>query len=152
MDSRWAVAIRDPGDAELGPGSHFCRRERRVSSFGLGIMTATTLRFGESKVSASHHLLAGLAAWATVAVISPAVAVTIEFNYDFDNDGFFFEERRDLLQVAGDYVGNRLTDSLTAIESGGGNTFKPNFSDPIATNGSRQLDARSIPEETLIIY
>jgi len=78
--------------------------------------------------------------------------VTIEFNYDFDNDGFFFEERRDLLQVAGDYVGNRLTDSLTAIESGGGNTFKPKFLDPIATNGSRQLDARSIPEETLIIY
>lgn len=82
--------------------------------------------------------------------MGPATAVTIEFDFNFD-DGFFVQqERRDLLQAAGDYVGGRLTDSLTVIDSSGPYDFFPGYSDPDA--GFVYDAARTIPEDTLVIY
>ncbi len=81
--------------------------------------------------------------------MGPAAALTIEF--DFDDDGFFApQDRRDLLQAAGDYVGGRLTDSLTVIDSSGPYDFFPGYSDPDA--GFVYDAARTIPEDTLVIY
>lgn len=134
----------DPGHTFAGPPNEYCH-PNSVSWFairhGVGGILVITVR----------RLLASAVALTALALTGPAAAVTIQFDYAFDGGFFAQQGRRDLLQAAGDYVGDRLTDSLTAIESGGGNTFAPNFSDPVLS-GSRQLDARSIPEKTLVIY
>lgn len=112
------------------------------------------MSMGGVAVITAHRLFASGVALTALALTGPATALTIDFDFSFDDDDDFFfqQDRQTLLQAAGDYVGNRLNDSLTAIISGGGNTFEPNFSDPDASDGKRQLGARSISENTLVIF
>jgi hypothetical protein len=90
-----------------------------------------------------------LASIATTAF--PASAINIEFNYDFDSGGFFTADRRSTLESAASFFETRLTDSLTAISSGGGNSFSVNFTRP-DNDQAITLGGQSIAADTLVVY
>jgi len=81
-----------------------------------------------------------------------AGAVTINFDYSLDTNGFFSSQaRKDVLQSAGNFFGNRLTDHLTAISSSGSNQFNAKFSDP-GTGNSATSPNFSVAADTLTIF
>lgn len=93
-------------------------------------------------------VIAGLFAIAS----QPATAINIEFNYDFDTNNFFdTQAKKDVLSAAGSYFSNLITDDLTAITSGGVNSFNINFSNP-GSGGSETINDYSVAADTLIVY
>lgn len=81
----------------------------------------------------------------------PASAINIDFNYDFDSGGFFTASRRATLDSAASFFESRLTDSLSAISSGGGNSFSLNFTRP-DNDQAVTLNDQSVAADTLVVY
>jgi len=80
-------------------------------------------------------------------------AVVINFDYTYDG-GFFSgsnASRRDILDAAGGFLGGILTDSLTAITSGGINNFSAVFQRP-DTGASTTLSNFSVAADTLTVF
>lgn len=82
----------------------------------------------------------------------PAYAISITFDYSYDDNGFFSDQsRRSLLETAGEFFESRITDSLDAITSFDGNQFNARFNRPdsgILTT----LDEFDVAADTLVIF
>ncbi len=91
--------------------------------------------------------------------------VEIQFNYDFDIQGFFSgtegTERRQTLEVAADFYEGFIIDNLSAINFGSGsaniggnngsNTWTARFSNP-GTGANEQIQDLTVDEDTIIVY
>ncbi len=93
------------------------------------------------------------AAVVSLLTVSAAVdALTINFDYSYDTAGFFNDPtRKNLLQTAGNYFGNLITDNLTAINSAGVNSFNAVFSNP-ADGSTATIENFSVAADTLTIF
>jgi len=80
-----------------------------------------------------------------------ATALTINFDYSYDNSNFFTAERITILQAAGNQITSRINDNLTAINSSGSNQFDAIFATPDGS-GQTTLNGTSIGADTLTIY
>ncbi|WP_020484831.1 PEP-CTERM sorting domain-containing protein [Methylomonas sp. MK1] len=88
-----------------------------------------------------------------LAASQSADAVVINFDYTYDG-GFFSgsnTSRRDILDAAGGFLGSILTDSLTAITSGGANNFSAVFNRP-DTGAETTLSNFSVAADTLTVF
>jgi len=82
----------------------------------------------------------------------PASAIQIVFDYSLDTSGFFSTQlSRDVLQAAGNTLGNRLSDNLLDITSSGRNSFTANFNDPSSGLSTSQTDY-SVAENALVVF
>ena len=79
-------------------------------------------------------------------------AITINFDYSFDNNGFFNDAgRRSVLDNAGAFFEASLNDSLNAITSSGQNEFIARFTRPdTGTLGS--VTSFSVAADTLTVF
>ncbi|RMF83954.1 MAG: peptidase M10A and M12B matrixin and adamalysin [Nitrospirae bacterium] len=84
---------------------------------------------------------------------TPAAAFTIQFDYGYDTGGFFSSHpnAQTDLQAAGHYFETRITDTLSAITSGGPNHFTASFTDP-ATGNPTSISDYSVPADTLVVF
>lgn len=82
----------------------------------------------------------------------PVHAISISFDYSYDQQGFFDDARRATLNQAGTYVGSRLQDQLTAIDSSGTNNFTAKFSNPSDFNSSISVPAFSVAANDIRVY
>ena len=81
-----------------------------------------------------------------------ASALNISFDYSYDSSGFFADAaRRSTLQQAGNYLGSRLSDNLSAITSSGGNQFTASFGNPSTVAGA-SIASYSVAANTLVIF
>lgn len=89
---------------------------------------------------------------ASLALLTGAAqAIELEFDYTYDDAGFFTTAHQNILNSVASEFGSRLTDSLAAINSGGTDSYRARIA-PL-TNDSRELtDPISIPEDTIRIY
>ena len=106
-----------------------------------------------TKATGTKAIIAKTMVAVIFAVVSqPASAINIEFNYDFDTNNFFnTQAKKDVLSAAGSYFSNLITDDLTAITSGGVNSFNINFSNP-GSGVSETINDYSVAADTLIVY
>ncbi|VAW58867.1 hypothetical protein MNBD_GAMMA11-628 [hydrothermal vent metagenome] len=82
----------------------------------------------------------------------PASAIQIVFDYSFDTSGFFSSQlNRDVLQAAGNTLGNRLSDNLLAITPSGRNAFTANFNAP-SSGTATSLNNYSVAENALVVF
>jgi len=82
-----------------------------------------------------------------------ASAINIEFRYDYDTNNFFdTQAKKDVLNAAGSYFSNLITDDLTAITSSGVNHFNVNFFNPANVSTSITINDFSVVADTLIVY
>ena len=80
------------------------------------------------------------------------LTITIQFDYSRDANHFFDDTaRRQILELAGETLGNRLDDHLLAITPSDGNTWSLNATDPAGT-GAFALNNQSIPEDTILVF
>lgn len=80
------------------------------------------------------------------------LTITIQFDYSRDTNHFFDDTaRRQILEQAGETIGNRLDDHLLPIAPSGGNTWSLTASNPSGT-GSFTLDDQTIPEDTILVF
>ena len=82
----------------------------------------------------------------------PATGLKIIFNYNFDSSGFFASHPDAMarLQDAATYF-TRITDHLSALQSGNGNTWSETFLDP-STGRQRMVNNPTVAAGTLVIY
>lgn len=81
-----------------------------------------------------------------------AHAISIDFNYAFDSNGFFSTQaRKDVLESAASYFENRINDNLTAINSSGSNRYNAIFTNP-GTGLTQTINNFSVAADTLIVY
>ena len=95
-----------------------------------------------------HTLIAA----ALCATTGAAQAITIEFDYTYDFDAFFSDEHKALLDTVASQVGGRLTDSLAAINSGGGNTYQTNVGTLYTPPNVTLTNPESIDADTVRVY
>ncbi|TXT36450.1 MAG: hypothetical protein FD138_972 [Planctomycetota bacterium] len=80
------------------------------------------------------------------------LTVTFQFDYSRDANHFFDDtSRRQILELAGKALGNRLDDQLLAITPSGGNTWSLTTTNP-STGGQLKLSNPSIPQNTLLVF
>lgn len=79
-------------------------------------------------------------------------AIIVHFDYSQDT-GFFTANpnRQALLQTAGLFFEQHLTDSLSAITSSGGNQFDINFNNP-TTGSTTTLSNYSVAADTVVVF
>jgi len=77
---------------------------------------------------------------------APASALVVEFNYDYDNSGFFApgSAARAALEAAGAFYASVLGDSLLPISSDGAGSYKAFFSNPSVFASASTLAVESI--------
>jgi hypothetical protein len=100
--------------------------------------------------------LASSAALLAAALSSPALAITVQFDYRYDTQGFFDPavnpqgaQARAALEAAGAVYGN-LADSLAAIAPGGGDHWLTGFTAP--GGGQAVLEDLAVPADTLLVF
>jgi hypothetical protein len=93
-----------------------------------------------------------LALWMTVAAL-PATAVTIQFDYRFDTQGFFSDpSRRAVLQAAGDFWSTVLTDSLNPIVASGLNSWTAMPFDPANPDATVSISNLEVAQDAVIVF
>lgn len=94
---------------------------------------------------------------ASAALGSQAHAVSLVFDYTYDANGFFNTgtsqgtTARNLLESAGSYFSNLLTDDFDAITSSGVNHFNARFTNP-ATGATTQIDDYSVNADEVVVF
>lgn len=80
------------------------------------------------------------------------LTIAIQFDYSQDANNFFENTaRRQILELAGETLGNRLNDHLLPITPGGDNTWSlTSFNS--STGGSFTLNDQLIPENTVLVF
>jgi len=93
-----------------------------------------------------------LGALALLSAGQAAQAITVQFDYSLDT-GFFTAnpDRQAVLQAAGQFFEQHLTDSLSAITSSGGNQFNINFDNP-ATGAATTINGYSVAANTVVVF
>jgi hypothetical protein len=94
-----------------------------------------------------------LASWSTA---TSARAITIQFDYSYDTLGFFGTAQnptpaRTTLEFAARTF-TPFTDTLSAIQPGGGNSWTAQFVDLPSTKTFNNVPNLTVPQDTLIIY
>jgi protocatechuate 3,4-dioxygenase beta subunit len=80
------------------------------------------------------------------------LAVTIQFDYSLDENGFFSDPtRRTMLQQAADSITSRFTDTLTAVTPSGQNTWSVNITHP-GNGADFSIENPTIPANIIRIY
>ncbi len=80
------------------------------------------------------------------------LTVAIQFDYSRDANHFFDDQaRRDVLELAGQTLGDQLNDNLLAIAPGGSNSWSINFTNPSAS-GSTTINDLTIPADTIVVF
>lgn len=91
----------------------------------------------------------------SAAVISNAPSagpLSIRFDYSLDSSGFFsIQNRRDILQAAGDTLIKKFSDSLLAIAPGGVNQWTASFQNP-STGQMQSVQNLNIAQNEILIY
>ena len=117
-----------------------------MTSQALGDMSGTRKRLSIG----DRALVAAL----LLSVVQTTHAVAINFNYDFDDLGFFNlgTQARTALEAAGAFFENRLNDDLDSIIPPGSNTWDPIFTNPStgATDNSSLTDLNLLNEILII--
>jgi hypothetical protein len=87
-----------------------------------------------------------------VAFMAPlaTAAIDIDLRYDYDTNGFFTTERREMLELAVDSV-NRFLDTFDPIEPSGNNTWRIGFERP-DTGVAVELTNPTIARDTMVLY
>ena len=106
-----------------------------------------------------YNALQGIIWLGSIAALSPAHAINIEFDYTYDTRGFFTDqvtgapitERRSLLETAASYY-SRFTDNLAAIAPGPGDTWSVSFGHPSFGGPAVTLTDISVPKDTIRVY
>jgi hypothetical protein len=81
-----------------------------------------------------------------------ASAITIQFDYTYDTNGFFANaDAKYILEQAGAFYEGRISDDLDAIANSGSNRFSALFNRP-DTGGSVTINDFSVPADTLIVF
>ena len=82
-----------------------------------------------------------------------ARAIDIQFDFTFDSSNFFNGnlQRQNVLNAAALVFESRITDTLSAITPGGGNTWTASFPNP-ATGLSQNVLNRTIASNAVIVY
>lgn len=113
----------------------------------------STLADGRARRHAPCGILRDSAALVFAALVCPAAhAVTLQFDYSFDSNGFFtVPERRNVLEAAGAFFSSLLTDTLSAITPGGENMFTATLFDP-STLQTQNVANLPVAEDTLIVF
>lgn len=94
----------------------------------------------------------GLLAVGLLGLSQQASAIIINFDYTYDSNGFFNDSaRRTTLETAGAFFETSLNDSLTAINSTGGNSFNARFFNP-ATGSYDTINNFSVAADTLTVF
>ena len=100
----------------------------------------------------NRHRFSALAAVIFTIVGQHASALNISFDYSYDTSGFFNNAaRRSTLQQAGNYLGSRISDNLTAISSSSGNNFTATFSGP-SNSSTVSISNYSVNADTLVVF
>jgi hypothetical protein len=86
---------------------------------------------------------------------TPACAITIQFDYSYDTLGFFGTAQnptpaRTTLEFAARTF-TPFTDTLSAIQPSGGNSWTARFIDP-STNTFNNVPNLAVPQDTLVVY
>lgn len=87
---------------------------------------------------------------------TPAYAITIQFDYSYDTLGFFGTSAksptpaRTTLEFAARTF-TPFTDTLSAIQPSGGNSWTARFIDP-STNTFNNVPNLAVPQDTLVVY
>jgi hypothetical protein len=125
------------------------------SLYGTSIMfKSLTGLFSTNSVVKTQHMIriSLIATGLALASSQPAYSISFVFDYSLDRRGFFEQqERRDALQAAASFFESRITDSLTAITPGGGNSWTASFWDP-GTGDYIYRPGPAIAADTLLIY
>ena len=96
-----------------------------------------------------------LAAALLVALSAQAQAnIDIQFDYTYDTSKFFGDDasRKTVLESAASVFENRLSDTLTAINSGGNNNFAPSYFDPANTGSTLSNNSDSFAANVIRVY
>lgn len=81
-----------------------------------------------------------------IALTQPALAISISFDYRLDTSGFFNDPLRcNVLSSAAAFYENRLTDSLAAITSSAGRSWKATFRHPFTGQVVSAFDLNLAP-------
>ena len=93
-----------------------------------------------------------LATAALLLASTGANAFTIQFDYSLDTNGFFADAaRKSLMEAAGEYFENRITDDLDAIVSAGSNEFTARVRRP--DDGTiLNIANYSVSADTIVVY
>jgi len=86
-----------------------------------------------------------------VADVAPVAALSLQFDYSLDTEGFFTPARRVVLEAAGSTLSTLVTDSLSAITSSGINQFTARLTHP-GTLASLSLPGFSVAADTLHVF
>lgn len=106
-----------------------------------------------------YNILHGIIWLGSIAALSPAHAINIEFDYTYDTRGFFTDqitgapitERRQLLETAASYYSG-FTDDLAPIAPQPGDTWSVSFGHPSFAGPAVTLTDLSVPEDTIRVY
>lgn len=81
------------------------------------------------------------------------LAVTFQFDYTLDANGFFDDQnRRDMLELAGTMLSSYLEDDLARIEQFDTNTWSARFTHPATGETNFSVPGLVVPQDTLIVY
>jgi hypothetical protein len=81
------------------------------------------------------------------------LTVQFTFDYTFDTNHFFdTQAKKDLLELAGHMLGDRMNDSLTAIAPGGVNTWTPMIFNPATGQSMNLPSSLSIAANQIRVY
>jgi len=87
---------------------------------------------------------------ALLAATGAAQAINIEFDYTYDSGNFFSASHRDIMDSVAQEIGSRITDSLAAISSGGGNSYQAGID--LLQSGALLTDPISVAQDTIVVY
>ncbi|MDB5326163.1 MAG: Calx-beta protein [Phycisphaerales bacterium] len=79
------------------------------------------------------------------------LAFTFQFDYRYDNTGFFTQARKDVLTAAGQLLSTRIGDAFSAVTPSGTNTFTVNLRNP-STGDTTSIVNPAVPTDTVIVY
>jgi len=85
------------------------------------------------------------------AYVAPVAALSLQFDYSLDTEGFFTPARRAVLEAAGATLSTLVTDSLSPITSGGSNQFTARLTHP-GTLATLSLPGFSVAADTLQVF
>jgi MYXO-CTERM domain-containing protein len=91
-----------------------------------------------------------LLATALLASAGAAQAITIEFDYSYDNTGFFTSQHVAIMDSVASELGMRITDSLAAITSSGPNSYQAAIG--LVSNTDILTGPISVAADTIRVY
>lgn len=113
---------------------------RNIDAFSLAGNYGATISWGDGTTSAG-----------TVTPGTLDSKLTARIDYSLDTSGFFTSARRQVLQAVVDSIVGRFSDTLTAIQPGGSNSWTAIFDHP-SQNGQVSRTNLQIAQNELLIY